>query len=146
MSEMKYNINMKFSKYKLERISKDETYTRYYIKGLKKAYYRSELKGECQLEDFGGACGLIKSAKHKGYCVLCMTYHKMESDELPRPGYMVEFSPLYDEFGRIILIKYDRDEVFTSIDRGGYKKSWDSDEIVDATLTTWNNGAFEEFG
>lgn len=145
MYETKYNIMINFSKYKLEQISKDETYTRYYIKGLKKAYYRLELKDEGQLEDFGGACGLIKSAKHEGYCILCMTYHKMESDELPGPGYMIEFSPLYDESGKIILIEYDRDEIFTSIDRGGYRKSWDSEEIVDATLTTWNNGAFEEW-
>lgn len=72
-----------------------------------------------------------------------MTYHKMESDELPEPGYMVEFSPLYDEQGRAILIKYNRDEVFTSIDRGGYRKSYDSDEIELATLTIWNSGAFE---
>ena len=132
----------KFAKYSLKKISEDETYTRYEVKGLEKAYYRSVVK-DGVLEDFGGGCGLLKNSKHKGYCNLCMTYHKMESDELPEPGYMIEFSPLYDKLGRAILIKYDRDEVFTSIDRGGYRKSYDSDEIELATLTIWNNGAFE---
>jgi len=132
----------KFAKYDLKQVSKDKTYTRYEIKDLKKAYYKSEIKNGA-LEDFGGVCGLLKNSKYKGYCNLCMTYHKMESDELPGPGYRIEFSPLYDEFGRTILIKYDRDEILTSIDRGGYMRSYDSYDIVPAILTVWNNGAFE---
>jgi len=75
----------KFAKYDLKQVSKDKTYTRYEIKDLKKAYYKSEIKNGA-LEDFGGVCGLLKNSKYKGYCNLCMTYHKMESDELPGPG------------------------------------------------------------
>lgn len=131
----------KVAKYKLELTKKDEKYSNYNIVGLKKAYYKSGDK----LESFGGSCGLLKNGNYKGYSYLCMTYHKMESDELPEPGYIVEFSPLYNENDEMILIEYNGDEVFTVIDRGGYKESWDSDKIVDATLTFWNNGAFTEF-
>jgi len=34
----------KFAKYDLKQVSKDKTYTRYEIKDLKKAYYKSEIK------------------------------------------------------------------------------------------------------
>ena len=70
------------AKYSLELKNKDEDYTRYHIVGLQKAYYKYDWdKGK--LEDFGGAAGLIRSEKYKGYCILCMTYHSHESNELP---------------------------------------------------------------
>lgn len=132
------------AKYSLELKNKDEDYTRYHIVGLQKAYYKYDWdKGK--LEDFGGAAGLIRSEKYKGYCILCMTYHSYESDELPKPAYMVEFSPLYNELGQMILIEYDRDVLFCSVDRGGYPENWDNPKLVDATITFWNNGTFEEF-
>ena len=133
---------MKVAKYKLKLKGKDETYTRYSIEGLKMAYHKKCYEND--RNDFGGACGLLKNSDYPGYCVLCMTYHKMESDEFPEPGYIVEFSPLYNENMEVILIEYDKDEVFTCIDRGGYK-DYDTGKIVDATLTVWNNGAFNEF-
>ena len=136
-----------YKKYKLSKVSGDGTYTRCEIVGLKKAYYISSY--EKILEDYGGAAGLIKNQDHPGYCNLCMTYHsfndeKVGNTNLPEPVYVVEFSPLYNEKGQLILIKCNRDEVFCSVDRGGYL-----DEIrqhmVDAELTFWNNGAFTEF-
>ena len=132
------------AKYKLEIKSKDDTYTRCRIGGLKKAYYKWDWKND-KLEDFSGCAGLIRSKEYKGYCILCMTYHSHKSYDLPKPAYMVEFSPLYNEYGQMILVEYDKDVLFCSVDRGGYKENWDSDTIVDATLTFWNNGTFEEF-
>ena len=132
------------AKYSLELKNKDEDYTRCRIAGLQKAYYKCDWK-KGKLEDFGGAAGLIRSKEYKGYCFLCMTYHSHKSDELPKPAYIVEFSPLYNELGQMILIEYDHDVLFCSVDRGGYKENWDSNKIVDATLTFWNDGTFEKF-
>lgn len=132
------------AKYSLELKNKDEDYTRCRIAGLQKAYYKCDWK-KGKLEDFGGAAGLIRSKEYKGYCFLCMTYHSHKSDELPKPAYMVEFSPLYNELGQMILIEYDRDVLFCSVDRGGYPENWDNPKLVDATITFWNNGTFEEF-
>ena len=131
-------------KYSLELKNKDEDYTRYQIVGLQNAYYKCEWNND-KLETFGGICGLLKNKKYKGYCNLCMTYHKHKSDELPEPSYIVEFSPLYNELGQMILIEYDKDEICTSLDRGGYPKNWDDPTLMDAELTFWNNGVFEEF-
>ena len=134
------------AKYKLKPIKEDETYTACRIVGLKNAYHKS-YNGE--LEDYGGACGLVKNAEHKGYCNLCMTYHSLNDEKvgrtnLPDPVYVVEFSPLYNESGQMILIEYDRDEVFCIIDRGGYQ-DYDTKKIVDADITFWKHGAFTEF-
>ena len=129
-------------KYKLELKSKDDTYTTCRIGGLKNAYTQvGNPSGE--LMSFGGAVGLLKNSEYKGYCNLCMSYHTHNSDNLPAPGYIVEFSPLYNEYGAQILVEYDRDEVFACIDRG--YKNYDSGKIEDATITFWNHGAFTEF-
>jgi len=128
------------AKYKLELKSKDETYTRCRIGGLKNAYYKSY---NDKLETFGGAVGLLKNAEHKGYCNLCASYHTNNSENLPSPGYTVEFSPLYNEYGKMILVEYDRDEVFACVDRG--IENYDKRCIEDAVLCFWNNGAFREF-
>lgn len=132
------------AKYKLELISIDDTYKRCRVSGLKKAYYKCSYKND-ELEDFGGACGLIRNSEYKGYCNLCSVYHSNKTDNLPEPGYTVEFSPLYNEYGQMILIEYDQDVLYCSIDRGGYKENWDSDKIVDARITFWVNGTFTEF-
>ena len=130
------------AKYKLELIGKDDTYTRCRVGGLKKAYYKSNFKKD-KLESFGGICGLLRNAEYKGYCNLCMTYHKFKSDELPAPGYIIEFSPLYNELGQLILIEYDKDDVCASIDRG--YKDYNTNKMTDCELTFWNNGTFKEF-
>ena len=137
-----------YKKYKLIKVSKDETYTRCEIVGLKQAYYISSY--EKILKDYGGAAGLIKNEDHPGYCNLCVTYHSFNNEKvgntnLPEPVYVVEFSPLYNEKGQLILIKYNKDEVFCSVDRGGYRGSNDPDKLIDARLTLWNNGVFTEF-
>ena len=132
------------AKYKIELKDKDETYSHYNIVGLKNAYYKCEWENN-KLETFGGICGLIRSKENEGYCILCMTYHSHKSNELPKPAYIVEFSPLYNENGNIILIEYNHDDLCIAIDRGGYPKSWNDPTLVDATLTFWNNGTFEEF-
>ena len=128
------------AKYKLELKSKDETYTRCRIGGLKNAYYKS---GNDKLEIFGGAVGLLKNAEYKGYCNLCISHHTNNCENLPSPGYTVEFSPLYNEYGQMILVEYDRDEVFACVDRG--MKNYDKRCFEDAELCFWNNGAFREF-
>ena len=128
------------AKYKLELKSKDETYARCWIGGLKNAYYKS---GNDKLETFGGAVGLLKNAEYKGYCNLCMSHHTNNSENLPSPGYTVEFSPLYNEYGQMILVEYDRDEVFACVDRG--IENYDKRCIEDAVLCFWNNGTFREF-
>lgn len=130
------------AKYKIEFKSKDDTYTRCRISGLNMAYYKCDLHKN-KLEKFGGICGLIRSEKYKGYCILCMTYHSHKSDELPKPAYIVEFSPLYNEYGQMILIEYDHDDLCTSIDRG--YKDYRTNTWVDCELTFWNNGVFEDF-
>jgi hypothetical protein len=98
---------------------------------------------EGKMEDFGGACGLLKNSEHPGYCNLCMTYHSYKSDELLSPGYIVEFSPLCDQNGQEILIRYDHDEVYASIDRG--YKDYATGEFVDCMLTVWKHGTFVGF-
>ena len=128
------------AKYKLELKSKDETYTRCWIDGLKNAYYKS---GNDKLEIFGGAVGLLKNAEYKGYCNLCISHHTNNRENLPSPGYTVEFSPLYNEYGQMILVEYDRDEVFACVDRG--MKNYDKRCFEDAELCFWNNGVFREF-
>ena len=130
------------AKYSLELNSKDDTYTRYRITGLKMTYYKCDWKND-KLETFGGICGLIRSKEYKGYCILCMTYHSHKSDELSKPAYIVEFSPLYNEYGQMILIEYNHDDLCTVIDRG--YKDYNTNDWVNCELTFWNNGTFEEF-
>lgn len=130
------------AKYKLELKSKDETYTRYRIEGLDMTYYKcSWNKGK--LETFGGSCGLIRCIDYPGYCFLCMTYHKQEEGEFSKPNYIVDFSPLYNKYGQMILIEYDHDDIFTSIDRG--HADYQTNKWIDCQLTFWNNGAFDHF-
>jgi hypothetical protein len=73
-----------------------------------------------------------------------MNDDKVGSINLPKPTYVVEFSPLYNENGELILIKHDSDDVFVSVDRGGYKE-YSTGEIVDANITFWRHGTFTEF-
>ena len=132
----------KYAKYHLVLDTVDGVYIRYKIKNLKMSYYKSYVKEGAQ-EDFGGVCGLLKNSEHPGYCNLCMTYHKMESVELPSPGYIVEFSPLYNAQGQQILIRYDHDEMMTSIDRG--YKDCITNEFIDCSLIVWKYGTFDGF-
>lgn len=129
-----------YAKYRLELDKVDWTYVRYHIKNLKMSYYKNY---EDKLETFGGASGLLKNSEHPGYCNLCMTYHKYESDELPKPAYIVEFSPLYNEQGQQILIRYEHDEMMTSIDRG--YKDYETNQVTDCGFTIWKHGTFEGF-
>ena len=101
------------AKYKLELISKNKTYTKCRIDNLDMAYYKCSYNGE--LQSFSGICGLLRCKEYPGYCFLCMTYH---SNELTKSKYIVEFSPLYNKEGQIILIEYDHDDVCTFINRG----------------------------
>lgn len=140
-------------KYRLVGKKDEGKYRDYTIKGLQMAYYKPEW-GDGKLMSFGGACGLLKNENYPGYCSLCMTYHSFNDDKvgntnLPHPVYVVEFSPLYNEKGQMILVKYNADEVFASIDRGGYKVFDDEYDftrfhIAEATITFWKHGAFKE--
>jgi len=126
----------KVAKYKLELISKDDEYTRCRINKLDMAYYKCDYNGE--LQSFGGICGLFRSKEHQGYCFLCMTYHKYKSGEFSEPNYILDFSPLYNSKGQMILVEYPHDDICTSIYRG--YKDYDTDKWVDCELTFWNNG------
>lgn len=130
------------AKYKLELISKDDTYTRCRIGGLDMAYYKCEWKDN-KFETFGGICGLIRCKEYPGYCFLCMTYHKQKDGEFSMPNYIIDFSPLYNKEGQMILIEYDHDDICTSIDRG--YKDYDTNKWVDCELTFWNHGCFDKF-
>lgn len=138
----------KVAKYELKFNKERDKYIDFTIVGLKNAYYRPDYRTG-GLESFGGAAGLLRNEKYEGYCNLCMTYHSMNDDKvgntnLPKPTYVVEFSPLYNEKGELILVKHDSDDVLVSIDRGGYK-DYDIGEIVDANITFWKHGMFTEF-
>ena len=129
------------AKYEIELKSKDNKYTTVRIGGLKMAYYKD---GDGKLFSFGGICALIRNKEYEGYCNLCMSYHSFKSVDLPKPGYIVEFSPLYNVCGQMILIKYDHDDICAHIDRGGYR-DYHNNEIADASLTFFNHGCFTEF-
>ena len=133
------------AKYKLELISKDDEYTRYRIGGLDMAYYKTSnlYNSSDKLETFGGICGLIRCKEYPGYCFLCMTYHKQEDGEFSMPNYIIDFSPLYNKEGQMILIEYNHDDICTSIDRG--YKDYKTNKWVDCELTFWNNGCFDGF-
>lgn len=138
------------AKYEIKLISKDDNYTKYNIIGLKEVFYKSikldQNDDKCTTDNFlrfSGACGLLRNSEYKGYCNLCMVYHKNKPDEFPKPSYSVEFHPLYNELGQMILIKYNYDDIFTVIDNG--IKNYKTDELNDCILTFWNNGIFNEF-
>ena len=130
------------AKYKLELISKDDEYTRCRIGGLDMAYYKCEWHDD-KLETFGGICGLIRCKEYPGYCFLCMTYHKQKNGEFAMPNYIIDFSPLYNKEGQMILIEYDHDDICTVIDKG--YKDYMTNKWVDCELTFWNHGCFYEF-
>ena len=133
------------AKYKLEGFKKDDTYTRCYVKDLDMAYYKTSnlYHSSDKLETFGGICGLIRCSEHPGYCVLCMTYHKQEDGEFYMPNYIIDFSPLYNKEGQMILIEYPHDDICTSIERG--YKDYRTNKWVNCQLTFWNNGCFDHF-
>lgn len=138
------------TKYEIKLISKDDNYTKYNIISLKEVFYKSTKLDENDTKyttdtflKFNGVCGLLRNSEYKGYCNLCMAYHKNKPDEFPKPSYSVEFHPLYNELGQMILIKYNYDDIFTVIDNG--IKNYKTDELSDCVLTFWNNGIFNEF-
>lgn len=131
------------AKYPLNLFKQDDTYTRYHIDGLKMAYFKTWWNKEEKLESFGGCGGLLKVPEYPGFCVLCMTYHTPASHDFGTPGYIVEFSPLYNEDGEVILVEYDHDDVTVFIDRGydfNYKN-----EHYDAEICFLNHGGTVDF-
>lgn len=130
----------KVRKYRLVLKKADENYICYAIDGLKNAFYKNYAS---KPEMFGGGCGLVRNSSFPGYCNLCMTFHSTAPDHFEK-GYAVEFSPLFNKDGEMILIKHNSDELYASIDRGGYK-NYETGEIVDCELTMWRHGAFEGF-
>ena len=131
----------KVRKYRLVLKKAEGNYIRYAIDSLKIAFYKNYAS---ELEMFGGGCGLVRNSSFPGYCNLCMVYHSTKSENLPVPGYTVEFSPLFNKDGEMILIKHNSDELYASIDRGGYM-DYDTGEIADCGLTMWRHGTFEGF-
>lgn len=127
-------------KYKLELVTTDDTYIKCRIGELKQAYYK-DYSGNLAI--FNGACGLLRNEEYKGYCNLCAVYHSNESEHFSN-GYTVEFAPLYNEQGQLILIEYDADVTFASVDGGWY--DYDLKDIIrEARITFWKYGTFTEF-
>ena len=131
------------AKYSLNLYEQDDKYTRYYIDGLKHAYYKEWWNDERKLQTFGGAGGLLKVPECPGFCVLCMTYHTPANHDFGTPGYIVEFSPLYNEDGKVILVEYDHDDVTVFIDCG-YDLNY-LNEHYDAEICFLNHGGAVDF-
>lgn len=131
-------------KYQLIKTIKDSGYTRYIIKDLDCVYYGKEVGDHVQ--HYGGACGLLKTEQYPGYCVLCASYRTNEVDYLPEGGCRIEFTPLYDKEGNIILVKYKHDEVFAIIGID-YIYSHDKTNVTgnNYTLSVLNNGTSLNF-
>lgn len=126
-------------KYKLELGTTDDTYLRYRVGELKQVYYKDH---SGNLAVFNGACGLLMNEEYKGYCNLCAVYHSNGSEQFQN-GYTIEFAPLYNEQGQLILIEYNADVTFASIDGGWY--DYDLKDTRDARITFWRHGTFTEF-
>lgn len=119
----------------------DDKYEVHYIVGLENCYYILTHEGILAPWTFGGAAALLMNPEYEGYCTLCMVYNTKDSDSFGQPGYTMEFAPLYDKDENLILIKYDRDVTFCTIDRGyTFGK-----EKCDACICFVKNGIFTEF-
>jgi hypothetical protein len=129
----------KVRKYRLVLKQTDGIYIRYAIDGLKMAFYKNY---DSKLETFGGGCGLVRNSRFPGYCNLCMTFHSKASNHFEN-GYTVEFSPLFNKDGEMILIRHNSDELYAYADRG--YMDYDTREFVDCELTMWRHGLFEGF-
>lgn len=127
-------------KYKLELESKDDEYTHCRIGELHQIYFDKD-RQECTTK-FNGAVALIRNAEYKGYCNLCMVYHSIGSEEFSN-GYTIQIAPLYNEFGQMILLEYDRDDSYCAVECG--QKDYNTGQYSDCTLTLWNHGTFHEF-
>ena len=126
-------------KYKLELKSDDGENIRCRIGGLKQIKCNKEGIGW----DFNGACCLIKNYEYKGYCNLCIVYRSTGCEQFEN-GYTIQFAPLYNEVGQMILVEYDKVESYACVNSGGFK-DYDTGEIGDAELTLWKYGTFTEF-
>lgn len=100
---------IEYAKYDLKKKSKDEHGVTFEITNLCMAYNKRHVP-------FCGSCGLLKHSEFPGYCILCATYHTNRGWDLDEPAYTVEFSPYYDNEGKVILVKYDHDETFGILD------------------------------
>ncbi len=128
------------AKYKLEVFFNDDEYQRCRIGGLKEIYFDNSNRAN---HLFSGAACLIKNKDYKGYCNLCIVYHSNGCDEFEN-GFTIQFAPLYNSYGQIILLEYDRDEFLVSVESGRYR-NYDISEIKDSTITFFKNGFFTEF-
>jgi hypothetical protein len=127
-------------KYKIGLKSKDEEYTVCRVAELKAVYFEKDV--QTTNTRYNGAVGLIRNSEYKGYCNLCMVYHSLGCDNF-KNGYTVNFAPLYNEFGQMILIEYDRDDIYCAIDCR--QEDYVKNQILDCEITFWNYGTFKEF-
>lgn len=88
---------------------------------------------------YAGVAALLANPAYEGYCVLCRTHSTAYSDQFEKPGYTVEFAPLYDRMGNVILVKHQGDALFVSVDRSCLPSR------KDATISFMKNGSFTEF-
>lgn len=119
------------AKYELELSGKNDKYTTCRIGDIQKIY--------CDEESnmiFHGACALLKNPDYPGYCTLTIVHHSKRDDEF-KNGYLIQFAPLYNEYGQVILIKYDHDDNYCSI-----SSDVDSKKVF---ITFFNNGVVNYF-
>ncbi len=119
---------IEFTKYDLKKKSKDEHGVTFEITNLCMVYNKRHIP-------FCGSCGLLKHSEFPGYCILCATYHTNRGWDLDEPAYTVEFSPYYNEDGKVILVKYDHEETFAILDNGYHNK-----EKVPCRLKIYKHG------
>jgi len=129
-------------KCKLGLLNADGKYLRAKIEDIVQTY---AMDSTGKLTEFGGSCGLLRNGDYKGYCNLCATYHTMDTEHLWKPGYTVEFAPLYNKYGQMILVEYDKDDVFCMVSPGYKDYDGKKHKMLNAELTFFKHGAFTEF-
>lgn len=132
-----------FKKYDLIPIGQEDRWANYTINGLTKVYATEDGGSAHPTWLFNGACGLIKSPAHPGYCSLCIMHREDRSSyQFGNTGVTFEYAPLYNEDGQRILVKYDRDELFADItsQREFSLDYFREDVYKDYRLSTWIYG------
>lgn len=126
--------------YKIHVDSTSVDYTNCHIKGLHNVYWNKSRQESDTI--YNGAACLVRNADNPGCCNLCMVYHSQGSEEFAN-GYTVQFAPLYNDMGQMILIEYDHDDFYCAVECG--IKDYDTGQYSDCILTLWNFGTFAEF-
>lgn len=111
------------------------TAEKFNILGLKSIYWTNNGNEENR---FSGATCLVKNPDYPGYCTLCCVHHEPNFSYEFENGYKIEFAPLYTKDGDMILVKYEHDSMFCTVNGHPFMNS-------DCTLTLCKNGTIDYF-